>query len=166
MRYSVYPQNLIPKKAIVVRGLLESDIAYLPNRLANVILCSKADYGISLVAYEPYAESPTFYGVLLCKSKFLDNEIFKGRGIELIEYSSTDYCNPHIFLRLLRKIVANTIEEDGRGCYEYVYGSFRTSDSLNRMKSWYGFLPMKGKPRFLYQRREKIIEILEQNENV
>ena len=53
MLYSSFQQDRIPEKAIQVRSLLDSDITFLPLHFSNIVVRSKADCGISLVAYEP-----------------------------------------------------------------------------------------------------------------
>ena len=165
MRYSSFQQDRAPEKAIQVRLLLESDITFLPQKISNIIARSKADCGISLVAYEPNTECPTFYGVLLCKERCLEGEHLNGVGIELIEYSSSKECNPHIFMKLLRKVITNTMNKDNSPRYNYVYAIITDSSGRNRLSQWYGFNFLKDNPQFLFQTRKEILQIFEQSEN-
>lgn len=165
MLYSSFQQDKTPERAIQVRLLLDSDIAFLPPHYSNIIVRSKADCGISLVAYEPNTDSPTFYGVLLCKERDLEVESLYGHGIELIEYSHSKECNPHIFMKLLRRVITNTMNDDNSPRYNYVYAKITDSADRNRLTQWYGFTILKDNPQFLFQTREEIMQIIEQNEN-
>lgn len=165
MLYSSFQQDKIPEKAIQVRSLLDSDITFLPLHFSNIIARSKADCGISLVAYEPNTECPTFYGVLLCKERCLEKEYLNGNGIEIIEYSSSKECNSHIFMKLLRKVITNTMNDDNSPRYNYVYAKITDSADRNRLIQWYGFTVLKENPLFLFQTREEILSIIEQNDN-
>ena len=165
MLYSSFQQDRIPEKAIQVRSLLDSDITFLPCHFSNIVARSKADCGISLVAYEPNTECPTFYGVLLCKERYLEEEHLNGNGIELIEYSSSTKCNPHVFMKLLRKAITNTMNDDNSPRYNYVYAKIEDSSDRKRLSQWYGFNVLKENPLFLFQTREEILKIIEQNDN-
>lgn len=165
MLYSKYPQEKTPEHSIQVRVLLESDIPFLPIGIANHFNLGNADLGVSLVAYEPLTSEPTFYGALLCKKRELESGALSGQGIELIEYSFSNQCNLHEFIKLLRKIVINSMNEDENPKYNYVYGKFTESACRKQMIQWYNFTILPTQSEFLYQTRHKIIEIIQQIEN-
>lgn len=165
MLYSIYPQDKKPERPIQVRAILDADIPFLPPNIANHFVIGNADFGVSLVAYEPFTEEPTYYGVLLCKKRYLEDEVLHGQGIELIEYSSSNECNPHAFIKLLRIIVIISKIDDGTPEYCYVYGKFTESASRNRLTQWHGFTVLPTNPQFLFQSRDKIIEIAKEIEN-
>ncbi len=67
-------------------------------------------------------------------------------------------------MKLLRKTIANRKTDNGAPLYHYVYGNFSDSGCRLKMKEWFHFKQLKDNPLILYQTREEILEILEENE--
>lgn len=58
-----------PTKLLQNRGILDSDLLDLHDKIASKFISKYCDCGVSLCLYEPFTENPSFYSFLLVKEK-------------------------------------------------------------------------------------------------